>query len=67
MDDFICPKCGQRHLHIHSILVNSKSGQFEDMHYEWECGWCGHSFGDYPSTAKAKEEYNKEYGGSNNV
>ena len=57
--DLICPKCKQRHLRTHSLLVGS------DVHYELECLWCGHREGDYETITKAKEAYEKKYGGNN--
>ena len=58
MGDLKCPKCGQKHLRVHSIIVP------EDVHYEWECGWCGYHEGDYLSRTAAVEDYEKRYGGN---
>ena len=63
MDDLVCPKCKDRSLHMHTTLVHAKSGAFEDVHYEWECSWCGHRFGDYTSVTEAQNDYNEKYGG----
>lgn len=66
MPDLKCPKCGQNHLRSHTTLVNSEDGQFMDVHYEWECSWCGYTEGDYKSTAEARQDYENKYGGSKN-
>ena len=64
MGDVICPKCKQKHLRTHSILVPSEKGDgYCDVHYEWECLWCGHHEGDYKSVAEATQDYEKKYGG----
>ena len=64
MDDLKCPKCGQNHLHLHTKLVNGSDGTFADIRYEWECGWCAHTEGDYTSTIEAKKDYDEKYGGN---
>ena len=64
MEDFKCPKCGQRHLRTHTKLIENEKREFSTVHYEWECGWCGHAFGDYASISEAKIDYNKNYGGA---
>lgn len=65
MNDLVCPKCKQTHLRIHSTLVSSECTRMQDVHYEWECGWCGHHEGDYKTPTEAKEDYNRKYGGIN--
>ena len=62
LEDVRCPKCGQNHLRTHSILVwaNLKN----EVHYEWECMWCGHREGDYKTTAEAEKDYKEKYGGN---
>ena len=61
MDNLVCPKCGQKHLRIHSTLVNDKIG------YSWECYWCNYSEGEYKTITEAKEDYNAKYGGIKTV
>lgn len=58
MEDMVCPKCGQKLLRPHSILVP------DGVRYELECSWCAHKEGDYPSIAEAKKDYEKKYGGN---
>ena len=62
MDYRVCPKCGQRHLRIHTTLTSDN-----DIHYEWECYWCGHTTGDYKSVTDAEQDYEKRHGGVKNV
>ena len=62
MEDRICPKCGQKHLREHTKLVTKENGA-QDIHYEWECGWCGYTYGDYASIAEARKEYEQNGGG----
>ena len=64
MEDLICPKCGQKHFRIHSILVPKKDET--DVEYEWECAWCNYREGNYTSTTEAKQEYQRKYGGNSN-
>ena len=67
MGDMICPECGQKHLRTHTILVPSKAGDgLCNVHYEWECLWCGHHEGDYETVAEAVESYTKRIGGKSN-
>lgn len=64
MDDLICPKCKQKHLHMHSVLIPGKTADSVDVHYEWMCGWCAYREGNYETATAAKEDYNKKYGGN---
>ena len=68
MDDIRCPKCGQNMLRTHSILVDKPGSELRvDIAYEWECSWCGHTEGQYATTAEARQDYERKYGGNKNV
>ena len=61
MEDLRCPKCGKNFLRTHSIICG------KDVRYEWECSLCNHYEGNYETKKEAREDYEKKYGGKNNV